>query len=94
MKVRFSPTVARYVEESNWHASQKLTKQKDGGVVAEFDLDNTEEIKRWILSFGRHAVALEPEELRAAVIEELLELSNRYSSAADIGDEKSPPRPR
>ena len=71
VKVRFAPTVARYVQESAWHASQKLSKEKDGGLLAEFDLDGTEEIMRWVLSFGRHAEVLEPEELRHAVREEL-----------------------
>jgi len=47
--------VARYVSESNWHESQKLTPQKDGSVLAEFQLSDTEEIKRWIMSFGQHA---------------------------------------
>jgi len=78
VKVRFSPTVARYVQESQWHASQKLTKQNDGDVVAEFDLDNTEEIKRWILSFGKHAVALEPAGLHQDIMEELSVLSGLY----------------
>ena len=32
IKVRFAPAVARYVSESNWHESQKLAPQKDGGV--------------------------------------------------------------
>jgi len=86
VKVQFSPTVARYVEESNWHASQKLTKQKDGGVVAEFDLDNTKEIKQWILSFGRHAVALEPDELREEIIEEVAEISSAYGDWQIEGD--------
>jgi proteasome accessory factor B len=71
VKIRFAPTVARYVQESAWHASQKLTKEKDGSLLAEFDLDGTEEIMRWVLSFGRHAEVLEPEELRHAVREEL-----------------------
>ena len=79
VKVRFSPTVARYVQESKWHASQELTKQKDGSVVAEFDLDHTEEIKRWILSFGRHATVLEPEQLRTEIIEEVNTLRDVYS---------------
>ena len=78
MKVRFSPTVARYVEESKWHESQELSKQKDGSVVAEFDLDHTEEIKRWILSFGKHAVVLEPEELRQEIAEELGAMFGAY----------------
>ena len=63
IKVRFAPAVARYVSESNWHESQKLTPQKDGSVLAEFQLSDTEEIKRWIMSFGQHAVVLEPESL-------------------------------
>ena len=86
VKVRFSPTVARYVEESKWHASQKLIRQKDGSVIAEFDLDDTEEIKRWILSFGRHAVVLEPEELREELIDEIAEISSAYGDWQVEGD--------
>ena len=79
VKVRFSPTVARYVQESKWHASQKLTKENDGSVLAEFDLDATEEIMRWILSFGRHAEVVEPEELREGIARELRDLLDSYS---------------
>ena len=78
VKVRFSPTVARYVQESNWHASQKLTKEQDGGLLAEFNLGDTEEIMRWILSFGRHAEVVEPEELRSEIQDELETLLATY----------------
>ena len=64
VKVCFLPPVARYVLEGRWHASQKLTRQRDGSVLAEFRLSTSEEIKRWLLSFGRNAEVLEPEELR------------------------------
>ena len=70
VKVRFSPIVARYVEESTWHPSQKLARQRDGSVIAEFTLDGTEEIKRWIMSFGKQAQVMEPEELLHEVIAE------------------------
>jgi predicted DNA-binding transcriptional regulator YafY len=79
IKVRFAPAVARYVSESNWHESQKLTQQKDGGVLAEFDLSDTEEIKRWIMSFGQHAVVLEPDSLREEIVEELNSVLAAYS---------------
>ena len=46
------------------YPSQKITTQEDGSLLAEFDLDGTEEIKRWVMSFGRHAEVLGPEELR------------------------------
>ncbi len=80
--VRFSPAVARYVSESNWHESQKLTPQKDGGLLAEFQLSDTEEIKRWIMSFGQHAVVLEPETLRKEIVEELESLVGAYGGIA------------
>ncbi len=73
VRVRFLPPVARYVEESTWHPSQKLTKQRDGSLIAEFTLDGTEEIKRWIMSFGKYAQVVEPGELRDQVVEELRE---------------------
>ena len=71
VKVRFLPRVAPYVLESKWHASQKLVKRQDGSVLAEFRLSNTEEVKRWILSFGQYAVVLEPAALRDDVTQEL-----------------------
>jgi proteasome accessory factor B len=80
VKVRFLQPVARYVLEGRWHASQKLTRQRDGSVLAAFRLSTTEEIKRWLLSFGRHAEVLEPEELRRAIAEEASVLSERYKA--------------
>ncbi len=86
--VRFAPAVARYVSESQWHESQKLTQQKDGGLVAEFELSDTEEIKRWIMSFGQHAVVQEPESLKTEIVQELSSLLAAYSQPG------TPPRPR
>ena len=68
--VRFSPTVARYVQEKHWHESQKLAPQPDGSLLAEFRLGSTEEIKSWLLSFGKNAVVLAPESLRQEMTDE------------------------
>jgi len=82
VKVRFSSTVSRYVEESNWHPSQKLTSEPDGSLTATFRLDGTREIKAWILGFGRHAEVLEPEELREEMREELAMAAAQYGQAS------------
>ena len=84
VRVRFSSDVARYVQESTWHESQQLTPQKDGSLLAEFHLSSIEEIKRWLLSFGRHAVVLEPPALVREIHEELQETAMKYT----------PPKPR
>lgn len=80
VKIRFAPPVVRYVEESRWHPSQRLTRHKDGALTAEFDLSSTEEVKSWILSFGQHAVVEEPEELRAEIRNELRTLLDLMGS--------------
>ncbi len=80
VKIRFAPAVARYVQESRWHASQKLTPQPDGSLLAEFDLDGTEEIMRWILGFGRHAEVVEPSLLVEQMNEEIAAMLQNYST--------------
>lgn len=86
VKVRFAPAVARYVAESRWHESQSLVRQRDGSVLAEFRLSGTEEIRSWVLGFGRNAAILEPESLRVEILEELRAMQAHY--AADL--ESSP----
>ncbi len=87
VKVWFSAGVARYVTESTWHPSQQLASQKDGSLQAEFQLDGTREIKAWILSFGRHAEVLGPQELRREMGEEVGEMAGRYGKrgASKVG---------
>jgi proteasome accessory factor B len=84
VRVRFAAAVARYVQESTWHVSQRLTKEENGGLLAEFDLDGTEEILRWILSFGRHAEVLEPAELRARMTDEIQLLAALYPPGPNL----------
>lgn len=86
VRIRFAPAVARYVAESRWHASQQLAPQRDGSLLAQFRLSHTEEIKRWIMSFGSNAEVLEPAQLRDEVVAELSGLLAAYQSTA----QKSP----
>jgi predicted DNA-binding transcriptional regulator YafY len=47
-----------------WHASQELKDRPDGSLVVTMQLNNLEEVSRWILGFGEHAEVKEPKELR------------------------------
>ncbi|AGA24813.1 helix-turn-helix transcriptional regulator [Singulisphaera acidiphila] len=81
IKVRFAPKVARYVLETKKHQSERLVKQRDGSVVAEYRLSCTNEIRSWILSFGAKAIVLEPESLRREIAEELQTLIVAYATS-------------
>jgi proteasome accessory factor B len=77
------PAVARYAQEATWHPSQKLVKQKDGSVLASFQLNSIEEIKRWLLTFGRQVVVQEPAQLREALRIEAREILKHYTVDAN-----------
>ncbi|MEZ6128327.1 MAG: WYL domain-containing transcriptional regulator [Planctomycetaceae bacterium] len=78
IRIRFTRDVARYVQESRWHASQQLTLQKDGSLTAEFQLTDTTEIKRWIMSFGPNAQVLEPAKLVEEIAADLTQMQKAY----------------
>jgi predicted DNA-binding transcriptional regulator YafY len=49
---RFSPSVAPYVRERQWHPSQKLQVLEDGGVRLRLKVYLSPELKEWLLGFG------------------------------------------
>ena len=84
VRVRFFAEAVRNVREKQWHASQKLLPQRDGSVIAEFQLTATEEIKAWVLSFGPKAEVLEPKSLRMEVADELRQTLNAYQERSAL----------
>jgi predicted DNA-binding transcriptional regulator YafY len=78
VRVRIAPSMARYVREKLWHPSQQMQPHRDGSLTIEFRLSGTEEIKSWILSFGRDAEVLEPKSLRQDVAAELQATLEKY----------------
>lgn len=84
--IRFAPTAARYVEEKQWRPDQKLTREPDGALLAEFRLSSTKEIKSWILSFGAAAQVLEPESLREEIRREIDFLAAAYKTGGRVAE--------
>ena len=78
VKIWFDESVARYVSEHVWSNSQKITSQPDGSVVLELQLNNTVEVKNWIMSFGSHAEVLKPAFLRDEIVADLQAALKRY----------------
>ena len=81
IRVRFSRESARYVRESNWHKSQTLSPQQDGSLIAEFQLADTQEIKRWIMSFGPSATVLDPPDLAEEIRSDLTRMLKAYADS-------------
>jgi predicted DNA-binding transcriptional regulator YafY len=95
VRVAFRPQVARLLEERQFHPSQKLTRRRDGRVVAEFRLIAHEELTSWILGWGPLAEVLEPAELREQIAQAHLEAADVYADlTSPLRSENTGQRPK
>ena len=92
VQVLFQPSVVRYVEEKHWHESERLTRQPDGTLLAEFVLTSFGEVKSWVLGFGPQARVLEPAELIQQIRDDLAKTAERYQSAPSAAPPARVPR--
>jgi len=79
VKIRFSKKIAGYIQERLWHPAQVLTPLGDGAVDFEATVAGTEEVKSWVLGWGRHAQVLHPESLRRQIAKEIEEIGRQYN---------------
>jgi predicted DNA-binding transcriptional regulator YafY len=80
--VEFEQRVATWIEEREWHPSQKITRQIDGGVIIEFDVAITEELVAWVLRWGASAKVLSPPALMDRLRAEHTRAAGRYADGA------------
>jgi predicted DNA-binding transcriptional regulator YafY len=78
IKVWFDSYQARWIKERIWHESQEIEELENGEIILTIE-GNTEEIKRWVMSYGSHCKVLEPESLRKEIEEEIKRLNELYS---------------
>ncbi|MEI7616626.1 MAG: WYL domain-containing protein, partial [Actinomycetota bacterium] len=77
--LKFTKDTADFIAECIWHPSQKLTKNTDGSLNAQFEVGGLSEIKIWILGFGENVEVLEPEKLRQELKDTAEKISCIYS---------------
>ncbi|MBM3829119.1 MAG: WYL domain-containing transcriptional regulator [Verrucomicrobia bacterium] len=76
--IRFDASVADYIREKRWHASQQVTNQPDGGLELRMRLSSLVEVERWVLAWAGRAVAVSPPKLVAAVRAGAAKLMGRH----------------
>jgi predicted DNA-binding transcriptional regulator YafY len=77
VRILFDSYQARWIKERIWHENQKIEELENGEIIFEIE-GNIEEIKRWVLSYGRHAKILEPESLKEEIKKEIQEMFRVY----------------
>ena len=63
------PEIMRIMDETTWHPSQVLEKQKDGSMIMTLRVTDTVDLFSWIMGWGEKIEVLEPSELREEVMQ-------------------------
>jgi predicted DNA-binding transcriptional regulator YafY len=61
--VRFSPQVAGRIRERIWHRSQVEKERSDGSLEIALQVNDLDEVERWVLGWGEHVEVIAPREL-------------------------------
>ena len=64
VRIWFSADQVRYVKERKWSKNQEIVDQEDGSIILSMETSGWWDVKRWVLSCGRTAKVLEPEDLK------------------------------
>lgn len=78
-KLRFSPTVSRWVSDERWHPKQRSQSMPDGGLVLEVPYHHMMELMMDVLRYGPDVEVLAPPELRQAVARAHVQAAVRYA---------------
>lgn len=76
--LRFSPKVARRVQETRWHRSQKIEEQEDGSVIWRAQIAEVQEMLPWIRGWGADVEVMQPDKLREELEKEARRLAGMY----------------
>jgi hypothetical protein len=82
MVIWFDGATAPYIRERRWHPTQVIEEHEDGSLTLRFVVRGLNEVKRWVLFYGRGARVLGPPELVAIVREEIVQMNYNYSNSA------------
>ncbi|NJN01428.1 MAG: transcriptional regulator [Leptolyngbyaceae cyanobacterium SL_1_1] len=80
VRIWFDAKTAPYIRERRWHPTQELHEHTDGAVTLQMVVRGLNDVKRWVLGYGRGAIVEEPPELRQRVAEEIEHMNYNYSN--------------
>ena len=77
-KIRISAEQSPYFWEMQLGHDYTITDQNDGSIVINIKTSGWFDLKRWVLSFGKDAEVLAPENLREEINRDIQKLTRLY----------------
>jgi predicted DNA-binding transcriptional regulator YafY len=80
VKIWFDASTAPYISERHWHSTQVIEKHTDGSITLQMTVRGLNDLKRWVLGYGKGAIVESPPELRQLVKEEIKNMKKNYEN--------------
>lgn len=74
----FDPATAPFIRERRWHITQDIEENADGSLILRMNVPGLNDLKRWMLGYGKGAIALEPPELVQLITKEVEAMQKFY----------------
>ncbi|MHC5597137.1 MAG: WYL domain-containing protein, partial [Nostoc sp.] len=68
-----------YIRERRWHYTQEIEEHSDGSLILKMCVRGINDLKRWVMWYGKGAVVKSPPELVELVREEIEGMRNNYA---------------
>jgi len=81
ISIWFDTATAPFIRERRWHPTQQIEESADGSLVLHFVARGLNEVKRWILFYGKGAKAIAPPELVEMIRTEIVSLYQNYGGS-------------
>ncbi len=92
-ELQFDAFARPYIEERDWHPTQKLVPSADGGVRLTFDCAPSYEVTNWVASWREHVEVRQPITLRQELLNYGAWILTQYSSPPTESVRTAKPRP-
>lgn len=76
----FDPPTAPYIRERRWHPTQEIQEHPDGSLTLCMVVRGLNDLKRWVLGYGKGAIVREPPELVQLVRDEVEGMGKSYNT--------------
>jgi predicted DNA-binding transcriptional regulator YafY len=76
--IKFDKEVSDFIKNGKWHINEQIESLDDGSLLLNVYLDELNEIKNWILGFGKNAEVIEPITLREEIKKEIEDIYKKY----------------
>jgi predicted DNA-binding transcriptional regulator YafY len=78
----FDVRTAPYIRERRWHPTQELQEHPDGTLILRMTVRGLNDLKRWVMGYGKGAVVQQPPELVKLVQQEIEGMQQYYSTGS------------